>query len=394
MAIILDKPGFGSQLGSSFGTGLSKALEGLAQNKFQQMQQRNLQQRQARGLSSLFPQQQAEQLAEFDPLVLREILKQQLPMLQESQLSKLVEGIAGNAEVEDNSVARMLSGQQTQQEITPEAIKTEQIRPKEAQYKSLAPGAIAAQEMQKLELRLNDPRINSAQKAKLRGAIESRQEKFEKKQELIDKNTNPFVEKINSDYEVAQAGDQRINRMKELIKEGNLSNPAFASVLDTLEHVVPSLGIGINLKWLLTPESQEFDKLSKDFLKDVKKIFGARVTDNEVRSFLKTIPTLSQSNEGKLRIINNMQLFNEASKSKKDVLNEILEENGGFRPRNIDQLVEKRSKKKIDEIAKRFEGGISKEQSPTKHPVERVMDFQKDTFGFENPLQKLLNVFR
>ena len=150
--------------------------------------------------------------------------------------------------------------------------------------------------------------------------------------------------------------------MKELIKEGDLNAPLFSAGLDALENFIPYLGVGINLKSFLSPSSQEFDKLSKDFLRDVKKIFGARVTDNEVRQFLKTIPTLSQTDEGKLRIINNLELFNEAAKVKKQAFDDIIESNAGFRPQNIEQLVKKRTKKQLDAIAKNFISGDRSEE--------------------------------
>ena len=106
MAIILDRPGFGAQLGTSLGGGLGKAFEALAGQKLEDMQRRSQQERQARGLRALFPGEQAEQLAEFDPLVLREILKQQLPQMQEAKLTSLVENILGGAEGEMENIVQ------------------------------------------------------------------------------------------------------------------------------------------------------------------------------------------------------------------------------------------------------------------------------------------------
>lgn len=328
MAIILNKPGFGEQVGSAFGTGLGKMFEGLAQSKFQDMLMRQQHARTARGLSGLFPQQKAEQLSELDPLVLREVLKQLLPSMRDDELNNLIEGIIGNVEPEmaSEQLPTLTEGKETGQINVPQEPKEKILGLSE-----LSPGAIAAREMKSLEKKLLDPRLSPTQKAQLRSRLESRRDALDKKQELIDKKTDPFVSRLNDDYEAAQAGDKRLGRMKELIKEGNLTNPLFYGVLDTLEHLVPSLGVGINLKGFLSPESQEFDKLSKDFLRDVKKVFGGRITDNEVRQFLKTIPTLAQSDDGKLRIIHNMELFNEASKAKKEVYDKIVEANGGYR---------------------------------------------------------------
>lgn len=373
MAIILDKPGFGEQFGSSFGTGLGRALEGLAQNKFQDIVRQQQIARNARGLSGLFPQQQAEQFAELDPLVLREVLKNLLPAARDAELNNLTEGIISGTEPEFESEGP------DKQSLLYSRSKSEEESAKEPSLKivglsELSPGAVAAREMKNLEKKLTDPRLSPQQKSQLRKRIEDRQEGLEKKQEKIDKKTDPFVSKLTEDYEASQASDKRIGRMKELIKGGNLTNPLFFGFLDSLEHAIPSLGVGINLKGLLSPESQEFDKLSKDFLRDVKKVFGARVTQSEVMQFLKTIPTLAQSDEGKLRIIHNMELFNEASKAKKEVYDAIVEANGGYRPHNIEELVNKNSKKKIDEIAKRFESGY--EKSAAKKEIEEEKNTQ------------------
>jgi len=368
MAIILDRPGFGAQLGTSLGGGLGKAFEALASQKLEDMQRRSQQQRQARGLRALFPEGQAEQLAEFDPLVLREILKQQLPMMQEAKLSSLVENILGG--VEGDMPAQM--DQSEEVSITEKPGMVEE-RVKET-VKPTAPGALAAQGIERLEEALKRPDMPDSQKARLRAKIEERQDRFDKQQDAIDKKTSAFAEKINTDYEAAQAGDQRLGRMRELINSGQLTNPMWASLLDTAENFIPVLGVGLNLKGSLSPESQEFDKLSKDFLKDVKKVFGARVTQQEVQQFLKTIPTLSQSDEGKLRVLHNIQLFNEASSAKKKAFDEILKENKGFRPANIEQLVQNRAKKDLDKIADKFKAGFENreiEKSPeTRSPEE------------------------
>jgi hypothetical protein len=258
---------------------------------------------------------------------------------------------------------------------------------------------------------LRNPDVPAGQKSRLRAKIEERQDRFDKKQDIIDKKTADFADKINTDFEAAQSGNQRLGRMRELINSGKLTGPMWASILDTAENFIPMLGVGLNLKGSLSPESQEFDKLSKDFLKDVKKIFGARVTQQEVQQFLKTIPTLSQSDEGKMRVLHNMQLFNEAAAAKKKAYDDILKENRGFRPANIEQAVLNRAKGDLDKIAKKFKEGFEEreiEKEPeTRSPEElealrqrneeqiakwqRLYGNQQQSF---NPLRGLLEVLR
>lgn len=151
--------------------------------------------------------------------------------------------------------------------------------------------------------------------------------------------------------------------MEELVRTGRLSSPGTASFLDTLAHAIPVPGtgksIGINLKGVfLSDEAQEFDKLSKDFLRDVKKFFGARVTQQEVNQFLATIPNLLQSDEGKLRVIRNIKIFNDINKLRKNTMDQIIDQHGGYRPHNIESLTEKAIKPRVDELAKQFKSDI------------------------------------
>ena len=344
MAITILPPegSFGQSVGQGLGSGISSLLKGLGEGQNKQALAQQFEQQGFPGaIAFLDPQVQAQFLRNAQAA---QIMGQK--QQQESQLQELLQGTLSGAGPEF-AAQPQIAGQLEAERGEATAIRQE----------ALSPGAQAAQEIQNLERHMRDPRLSGDQKARLRERVEARQDRFDKKQDAIDKKTAPFAEKINTDFEAADAGDKRIGRMKELIKEGKLNNPLFASILDTAENFIPSLGVGINLKSALTPESQEFDKLSKDFLRDVKKIFGARVTDNEVRQFLKTIPTLNQSDEGKLRIINNLELFNEASKVKKQAFDDIIESNGGFRPQNIEQLVKKRTKKQLDAIADKFVSG-------------------------------------
>jgi hypothetical protein len=143
--------------------------------------------------------------------------------------------------------------------------------------------------------------------------------------------------------------------MEELAKRGNLTYPLFASALETLSNGI--FGFGIDMTALLHQDSQEFRKLSNDFLKDAKDTFGSRLTNYDVKTFLSTVPTLSQSHLGKLRVINNLRSFNEAALLRKKAMDQIIKENGGRRPANLDTLIEERISPKLDELAAKFKVG-------------------------------------
>jgi hypothetical protein len=207
-----------------------------------------------------------------------------------------------------------------------------------------------------------------------------------KEQELVDKETKPFYDQISREAKGAKDNNQRLARMESLINEGRLNNAAFVGFLDNLGGVGASIGsligllsgggllgagvggtlgkaVGAGLEGagnvFLTPQSQEFNKLSKDFLKTARDYFGGRITENQVDTFLETVPTLSQTDEGKRAVIRNLRLFNDAALLRKKIMDQVIKENGGKRPANLDALIEERGAPQLDKIANKFKKGVS-----------------------------------
>jgi hypothetical protein len=140
--------------------------------------------------------------------------------------------------------------------------------------------------------------------------------------------------------------------MEELVNRGDLTRPRWHSLINALDHGI--FGFGVNLHSLETADSQEFNKLSNEFLKNAKNIFGARITDNDVKMFMEMVPDLSQSREGKLAIIHNMKLYNEGIKIKKKASDQVVRENGGKLPFDYEARVEEIAAPALDALASRF----------------------------------------
>jgi len=174
------------------------------------------------------------------------------------------------------------------------------------------------------------------------------------RQKEINKDTKSYFDETMKSGKAARENDMRLKRMSALLKKGKLTSPAFYNILNTIDKGL--FGFGVNLKFLMNPDSQEFEKLSTDFTKNAKDIFGSRVTQSEIQLFLKTIPTLSQTDAGKRRVIRNWKMLNEAGKLKKKAMLEIIEMNGGQRPAGLQVLVEKKVGPKLDQLARQFAG--------------------------------------
>lgn len=300
MVQIYNEPSFGKVLG----TGIAQSLNALAQNKMQQIQQRNQQKQNAQGLSSLqgFSPEMAESLSALDPQILAKVL----PGIQQSQ--------------REQQFAQQFQTQPEQMGV-------------QGKNNPLMPEGFPAPRNSKEALELGKIAL--------------------KQRQVLDKETLPAYQEITREAKVAKNNDKRLDKLEKLAIKGNLGSPLANSLIDTLSHGI--FGVGINLNRLKTADAQEFEKISSEFVKDAKEIFGSRITDNDLKAFMKTVPTLSNSREGMLQIINNLKVSNAAAKVKKDVADQIISENGGSRPANFEQLVEERANPELDKLAGQFE---------------------------------------
>jgi len=315
-----NQPSLGGQLGSSFGTG----LEALARQKLEQVAQRNQEQKLSSAYKNLFPNQQpgmAEALSALEPKE-REIAIKNLFAApgQEAYAEALGLGLPKSNEIgaQKEGFQNPIKPRLTEKQATEIA----KIRQKEQHFES-----------------------------KLRAT----------EQKESDKETLPYYKEITKEATSAKNNDKRLDRMEQLINAGKLAGPLTNSLIDTAAKGI--FGIGIDLSGLQNADTQEFNKISKDFLKEAKSIFGARLTDTDVKFFLQTVPTLLNSDEGKRRVIFNLKSFNEAAKIRKKVADEIIEQNNGKRPRNLDSLVEKVAGPQLDLIATEFKKGAQSQEN-------------------------------
>jgi len=103
-----------------------------------------------------------------------------------------------------------------------------------------------------------------------------------------------------------------------------------------------------------TKETQEYEKLSAELIKGAKAIFGSRITDNDLNAFMKMVPTLSNTDAGRLAILRNIKLVNEAGLVRGRVLNDVKKNNDGRLPGNVRDIVEEISAGIIDRMANEF----------------------------------------
>lgn len=199
----------------------------------------------------------------------------------------------------------------------------------------------------------------------LRTLIGAEKPVFEPTEEKLEaERVSKLATEVESDFKGVQSEEQRLNRMEKLSEKGNLTTPLMVKTLE-----VTGLPLGV----LGNPESEEYTKLEADFLRDVRNVFpGGRITNYEIQAYLKTVPSLLNSPEGKAAIIRNRRLHNEAKKLRYNAYREVLEENKGKKPRNLGLLIEDKIGGRLAEIEQEFSDGIRGQIEKFQQPLRMV----------------------
>lgn len=388
----------GPTTGEKFGQSLATGLSALAEGKLAQVQQRNQQSAFEQVLKQANPNLKPEEVSKLSrslsvmsPEDRREFSKGLSQQITGNQFSKNfaqdlgieVPGIE-NRDTQEAAQAVGIPSQQTQAPTrersefevpTPPvmkpipgeeikgAIKIKEISPKDnlvsTAKKLIQEGyPLPKNEKEKSEL-FKEAHKSLIEDRKL--ALKERQFDREDQRE-IDKETLPFYQESTKSGKVAAHNDRTLNRVEELVKRGNLGSPILNSSLDTLAKGFGYLGVSLDLNHLKTADAQELEKLSTEFIKGAKDIFGSRLTDLDLRTYLKGIPNLMQTREGMLRVIANMRISNDIEKLRSKTMEQIIQENGGKRPRNLEFLVEEKISPLIDTAADKFRSNIGENE--------------------------------
>ena len=139
--------------------------------------------------------------------------------------------------------------------------------------------------------------------------------------------------------------------MKELEDTGKLDK---AGYIEGLKRA------GLDIPALMSPESTEYQKLIKSFMRNTKTYFGGRVSNYEVEQFLQTIPNLSMSSAGRRRVLANMKYLANAKVTYSDALKEVMRENKGTPPLDLAEQIDDKIGTKLDALAKHFRRELAK----------------------------------
>lgn len=300
---ILNEPGLATTLGQSLNTG----LQNLANYKLQNLQQANM----ARGIQGLTqqnitPDQRNQFIGMLSPQMQQEYLKSELKRPSEEAFARAIFG---------GEPSMMGEGGEG-------------------------------------DLGLGIPgRLTERQAIELSKQKEKREARKEKQEAEAYKSTKPERSQILLEARTGRQNLDDLKRLEELEKTGNLTGAAYDSFLTRSGFDIPALR---------SPESQEFLKIRQSFLRDAKKYFGARVSNFELEQFLKTIPDLSQSPEGRNRVIANLKRFNRLAIERGKAMKDVIKNNNGIPPLDLEEQVDKKMKKRSNAVADKFKQDLDK----------------------------------
>lgn len=377
---------FGEDLGRQLGSGLSGALSSLAQFKLQDVMKRHQENQQRQAYEKIRPD--LGWLANV-PESVQKVYMQNLMNEHPDLMDIQQQGLQGTQ--------NMMSGYQAQ----PETQMMDQLNQLYQQQQGPQNMAQATQgnvapspQTQQTPRATGWDRSPTGKRytASQRFALERDERKAElKERQDLEKTYRPTITHMSQQYGGLIDQERSLDRMEQLIKKGKLPSPKLAAGLDFLANgatiYTPLGGVhlsGLNFKSAMGHNAEEFDKLSNDFIKNAKNIFGSRITDNDLRAFMSTVPNLLMTDKGKLRVIRNMRLYNEGIRARHDAMKSILSENDGRPPRNLELLIEERASNKLNDIARQFTAEPEKPaKSVTQHRKSQFKRMLKENPGID-----------
>lgn len=388
---IINEPTLGNLLGQQLAQGLGGGLQQLASSKLNQVLQQGQQLKTASGLQALgYTPQESVMLSQLDPVSLGNIIKDRSRAMNQADISSpgLRALIPGLSEQESREIGKLTPG--IQLEFYRNFLQNPELAGQIQQSQQQAPAQFPQQEVNQLVSPINkrssipfpEPpklqpvlskeeriaqheadkqakplstaeRIAAAKVERLRKQEAKEAEKAERIERASRfKETYEDRKNIINKSRVAKERLEDLERIEDLEKEGKLDTPGYVEFLKRS---------GLDIPALLEPGSEEFNKISANFIRGAKDVFGSRISNYEIEQFLKTLPNLSMSPEGRKRVIANLKRVSRADLEYNNTLKEVMRENKGIPPYDLLEQVEERVGSKLDALSRRFKEDLKKE---------------------------------
>jgi hypothetical protein len=198
-------------------------------------------------------------------------------------------------------------------------------------------------------------------------------ERVRRENQRYNTNLKPYTE-IQSKVRNLASESRRLDVMEKINETDKL--PKGIGRLN-----VDSMG-NLRFPFLSTREAQKYQKLINEFVGEAKDSFGARVTNFELDVFLKRLPTLWNSKEGRAAVLKQMKIVNELNNLYENGRIEGVKKAGGLRKIDLEQADEytlTKNSNRINQLEKEYRQlessmeGIAQESDTEKKSLADIL---------------------
>jgi hypothetical protein len=365
ITILPPEGGLGQSVGLGFGSGLGSLLKGAAegQNKLalaQQFEQQGL----PGTLAYLDPQVQAHYL--------RNAQAAQIEAQKQANLADLLENVLGAGEKAQPAVPQQQDQEQAllQQLRLPGGLAQAQLGKRLAQpefqtlpTKDKIPFSEPSErvnitrekqlsdEMSNLESGLRNPKLSGIEKKALREELKDRRKEFTSLSQELRKESKAELKQMREKDIGADDRLKSLERLEQLEDEGLILVKTNEALRD----------LGWDVGALKNPASEEAQAIIQGFARDAKTFYGTgRLTNTELELFMQSLPNLSQTPEGRKRVVSRMKDFARLEKATYKEARNVIAKNANVPPADLWEKVDSRLDKQRDKFAQAFKRDLQR----------------------------------
>lgn len=323
VTILPHDKGFYGTLGESIGGGLSQALVGIAEGKAEQYKRGQT----AQGLAPYFGEKLAKQLAPFDPLILREIMKQKLQEPSRQAFAQAYQQMNGGGQ-QPSMQDQLLGGQEQMQQ--PEMMQGQQqpqgMIPGQEQQQGMQPQEQFQQVPQPAEMKREDVVALEQMRAQRSGTALKQQIAEEKKQQNIITANAPYKKRLAEKAEPSYETKPLISRARELLADPEIQ--------------IGRSNVALPV-WSRNEKTQELNTLLNELV--LKKAALMKGVPSKLRLELEkqAKAALWMEPEAIENIIDRIDEASNLVAREDSISNNIIERNNGNEPKNLRGAVQK-----------------------------------------------------
>ncbi len=200
------------------------------------------------------------------------------------------------------------------------------------------------------------------------------------------KFNEPKLAELATTAQNLQMEDARFSRLENLFQDHSKFPSTITAALFSKDGQLRDVAYS-----QLTPEAQEAIKLIIDSTSNIKDTYGARVTNFDLQTYLKKLPSLFNSPEGKMRVLRDLRIMNQLNRLHAEGIQDIFEEAGGSDKipySKAEKLYKKKfgplEKQLVEQFVSTDKGIFNEKPDAAKHLGRKIKDSETGEIYISN----------